>query len=65
MPDDSELIVQMLAAVMRERGRVFEALEAEFPGKGAELYAIALGPTLHTADTEGMIKQLIEGTRRV
>jgi hypothetical protein len=35
------LTPEKMAAVMLARGRMFEALEAEFPGEGAQLYAVA------------------------
>jgi hypothetical protein len=37
-----ELTPEKHAAVMRARGRMFETLEAEFPGEGAQLYAVAV-----------------------
>jgi hypothetical protein len=41
MADDDTLTPEMMAAVMVARGHMFEALEAEYPGEGAQLYAIA------------------------
>jgi hypothetical protein len=63
--DDDTMTPEMWASVMLARGRMFETLEAEFPGKGAQLYAIACsGGTcdlLRNPEVGPMVAHLIEG----
>jgi hypothetical protein len=66
MPDDDmTLTPEMFAAVMCARGTMFNALEREFPGKGAQLYAVACsGGTcdlLRNPEIAPMLAHLIEG----
>jgi hypothetical protein len=61
---DDRLTPDMMAAVMTARGRMFDVLEAEFPGNGAQLYAVACsGGTcdlLRNVEVAPMVAQLIE-----
>jgi hypothetical protein len=64
MPKDV-LTAEKFAAVMLARGRMFESLEAEFPGEGAQLYAVACsGGTcdlLNNAEIAPGVAHLIAG----
>jgi hypothetical protein len=63
-----ELTPEKHAAVMCARGNMFSALEREFPGEGAQLYAVAVTggvcDLLNNASMAPGLAPLIEGQLR-
>jgi hypothetical protein len=60
-----KLTPAMFASVLRARGMMLEMLEAEHPGKGAQLYAVACSggvcDLLRNAEVAPMVAHLVEG----
>jgi hypothetical protein len=65
---EPKLTPEKHAAVMLARGAMFERLEAEFPGEGAQLYAVACAggvcDMLNNAEMAPGLSTLIEGQLR-